>query len=304
LLLIQGLGAATLDNPRPDEPIDKPQGMGVYRTLADAAARAGMVVVRVDKGGCGDSEGDPARLDFEQELDGYRSALAALKARPDVDGDRVFAFGHSMGGIFAPILATETPLRGVVVYGTVLKTWLEYLAENTRRQVMLAGADPVAFDRMVRGIERFHHAMIVDGKAPSAIFAAEPELAPLKGDLAVEGDTMFGRNYTFFQQLSARNMAEFWTKAAPRTQVLALWGEAEYVSTREDHEWIAALVDRVAPGHGAFAVVTDSEHGFGRADTAADAMKLMHTPGATPEFNPEIVKVLLGWLKEKSAEGS
>lgn len=33
LLLIQGLSAATLDNPSPMDALDKPKGMGVYRTI-------------------------------------------------------------------------------------------------------------------------------------------------------------------------------------------------------------------------------------------------------------------------------
>ena len=134
LLILQGLGMATLDNPRPGEPVEKPVGTAVYRTIAAGAADAGFVALRVDKAGCGDSQGDAPALDFLGELDGYRAALKALKARPDVDPDRVFLFGHSMGGIFAPILAGETPVRGVAAYGSVFKTWFEYMLENRRRQ--------------------------------------------------------------------------------------------------------------------------------------------------------------------------
>jgi len=43
-----------------------------------------------------------------------------------VDQDNVFIVGHSMGGVFAPILAAEFPVKGIAVYGTVVKTWTEY----------------------------------------------------------------------------------------------------------------------------------------------------------------------------------
>jgi pimeloyl-ACP methyl ester carboxylesterase len=303
LLIVQGIGAATLDNPRPGEPVEAPTGMNVYRALADAAARAGFVALRVDKGGCGDSEGDAATLDFEQELDGYRAALAALRSRGDVDPERVFLFGHSMGGVFAPILAGETAVRGVIVYGTLVKTWAEYVAENSRRQAMLAGADPVAFDREARLMMRFHHALLVERKPIAEILAEIPEIEAVRDDLWIDGDMMYGRHYSFFPQLADRNLAEAWTNAAPRTRVLALWGAAEFVTAREDHEWIADMVNRVAEGHGEFRVVEDSDHGFHRFATPADADAAARDRSIPMEFNPAILEVVTGWVREDGGQG-
>ena len=96
---------------------------------------AGYVTMRVDKPGCGDSEGGPwPEIDFQAELDGYGQGLKALKAYSFVDPDKVFIFGHSMGGVMGPLLAAETKVKGVAVYGTVFRTWFEYQVENVRRQ--------------------------------------------------------------------------------------------------------------------------------------------------------------------------
>ncbi len=296
LLVIQGLGAASLDNPKPGEPIEKPTGMGVYRTIADALAARGFVVARVDKGGCGDSEGDPTKLDFNQELDGYRQALQALGSRPDVDRERIFIFGHSMGGVFGPMLAAETPVRGVAVYGTLVKTWLEYLAENHRRQALLAGTHPADLDRQARALEKFNHELLVDKKSPEEVVKEDSSLAALAGEFGLQGDQLFGRHYTFFQQLHDVNLPEFWAKSDG--QVLALWGEAEYVSGRDDHELIAAIVNAKHEGQGAFAVVKQSDHGFSLARSPAEAHEVssQSTPGAASRFNPEIIRVLDEWL--------
>jgi pimeloyl-ACP methyl ester carboxylesterase len=298
---------ATLDNPRPDEPVDEPRGMNVYRKIASDLAGRGFVVVRVDKSGCGDSEGDPDALDFDAELDGYRQVLALLKGRDDVDPARVFLFGHSMGGVFAPILAGETPIRGVAVYGTLVKSWLEYLLENERRQLILADADWPEIDRKLKLSERFHHAVLVQGKAPADVVAADPELAAAFADMNGQGRLMFGRPYTFFQKLQALNLPEQWAKA--HGDALALWGEAEIVSTREDHEWIAAIVqtrtgaDTQAAGHhvGSFAVVPNSTHGFDFATSArAAAGGDAPPPGHRAGFSPEILTMLAKWLESRS----
>ena len=144
LFLIQGIGLASIDNPV--------GGLSSYKTIVDEFTRHGFVTLRVDKPGCGDSEGGPAcDVDFDTELDGYRQALKMLKTRTDVDSDRIFVFGHSMGGVMAPLLAAEIPIRGIIVYGTITRTWTEYWLENLRRQLELSGANPSAIDRDLRG---------------------------------------------------------------------------------------------------------------------------------------------------------
>ncbi len=110
LFFIQGIGLYSIDNPVGP--------LGSHKIIVDDFARRGFVTLRVDKPGCGDSEGGPARdVDFDTELDGYRQALKMLKARGDVDTDRVFIFGHSMGGVMAPLLAAGVPtVQGVIVF--------------------------------------------------------------------------------------------------------------------------------------------------------------------------------------------
>jgi hypothetical protein len=298
LLILQGLGMATLDNPRPGDPIEKPVGTAVYRTIAASLADAGFVALRVDKAGCGDSQGDAGALDFVGELDGYRAALKALKARPDVDPDRVFLFGHSMGGVFAPILAGEVPVRGVAVYGTVFKTWIEYVLENGRRQHTLAGGDLAMLDGGVRIVERYLHELLVARRAPEAILRDIPEAATVRPAIGYDGDQIYGRHYTFFQQLYDVNIPLAWGRF--EADVLALWGEADAVSGRDDHEWIAAIVEARHPGRGSFRVIPRSSHGFDRADSPREALRAAMPGGKRGDFNPAILEVLKPWMIERA----
>jgi pimeloyl-ACP methyl ester carboxylesterase len=80
----------------------------------------GFVTYRVEKPGMGDSEGPPcAETGYLQELNGYRAGLADLRANPAVDPERIFLVGSSLGGFFAPIIANEIPVAGIVTYGTI-----------------------------------------------------------------------------------------------------------------------------------------------------------------------------------------
>ena len=112
VLLLPGGGCGSIDVPMTP---DLAQG-GLMRTMA---AR-GYVTMRVEKSGVGDSTGPACdTIGYFQELDGYRAALAALKRHPSVDAERVTLLGISLGGVFAPVLAHESRVGGIVVYGTL-----------------------------------------------------------------------------------------------------------------------------------------------------------------------------------------
>ena len=169
LFLIQGIGLFSIDNPSGGI-------LGSYKTIIDDFTRRGFVTLRVDKPGCGDSEGGPARdVDFDTELDGYRQALKMLKARSDVDADHVFIFGHSMGGVMAPLLGAEIPVRGIIVYGTITRTWTEYMLENIRRQMELADADPAVIDRDLRAEAALLTYLYAEKISPKTIADRYPE---------------------------------------------------------------------------------------------------------------------------------
>jgi len=112
VLLLPGGGCGSVDIPMAPDLAQS----GLMRTLA---AR-GYVTMRVEKSGVGDSTGPACdTIGYFQELDGYRAALTALERHPAVDAERVILLGISLGGVFAPVLANESSVRGIVVYGTL-----------------------------------------------------------------------------------------------------------------------------------------------------------------------------------------
>jgi uncharacterized protein len=111
VLLLQGGGCGSVDTPLA---ADLGQS-GLVRIIA----AQGVVTMRVEKSGLGDSQGPAcSEIGYTQELDGFRAALAALKRHPAVDPNRLYLLGISLGGVFAPTVAGENHVRGIVVYGT------------------------------------------------------------------------------------------------------------------------------------------------------------------------------------------
>ena len=112
VLLLQGGGCGSIDTPI-GPPIAQPG-------LMHAIGSQGFVTMRVEKSGVGDSQGEPCEsIGYLEELAGYRAALKALEAHPAVDRERVYLVGISLGGVFAPVLAAETHVAGISVWGTL-----------------------------------------------------------------------------------------------------------------------------------------------------------------------------------------
>lgn len=290
LFLIQGLGSFSIESIPPNPPI--------YSKFIEEFARRGYVTLRVDKPGQGDSEGGPTRdVDFETELDGYRQALRALVALDYVDKDNVLIFGHSMGGVMGPLIAVETPVRGIAAYGTVAKTWYEYLLENTRRQMALAGDSAAAIDDALRADVAIHHQVFIAGQTPEALAGAQPALRDRTMDIFQEGLYLSGRHFGFFRQLAARNLPKAWADFGGHA--LAIWGRADFVSTEADHALIAATVNRARPGFGTFLPLEGTGHGFDRATSPEESYRKPQGPG---EFNPAVLDALADWASRVTGQ--
>ncbi len=285
MVMIQGLGPSVMDTPL--------TGAGAYSKILYAFATEGWATVRVDKPGVGDSEGGPYdTVDFDTEMDIYRQAIAAAKKMLFVDPDKVFIFGHSMGGAFGPIVASETKIRGIAVAGTVAKTWTEYFQENTRRQELLAGRTPEQVDETLRNQAAAMACLLDLRMKPDEVIAKFPKLAAAVRDLT-PGGLMYGRPVDFWAQLSNYNYPAYWAKVD--ANVLAIWGACEFITTEEDHPLIAEVVNRARPGKGKYVRLENSDHGFKKTESMADSFRRW---GQAGEFNPNVVDALKAWTKE------
>jgi pimeloyl-ACP methyl ester carboxylesterase len=287
LFFIQGIGGYSIETA-----VGGPMG---YREILDAFARRGYVTFRVEKPGQGDSEGGPTLdVDFDTELGGYRQGLKALKSLDFVDADNILIFGHSMGGVWGPLLGAEGGVKGIAAYGTIARTWIEYILENTRRQEELAGEDPARIDLHLRQEAEIQSLLLLGDMTADEVVARHPGLRERLFEVWTDGRSLGGRSLEFFRQLASKNLAGAWGRFDGHA--LAIWGEADYVSGRSDHELIARLVNRSHPGHGRFLELAGSDHGFARAQSQAASFALARKGGA--EFNPALVGALLGWADE------
>jgi len=287
LFLIQGIGTFSTETPL--------MGVDAYREILRDFAKRGFVTLRVDKPGCGDSEGGPLRdVDFDTQLDGFRQALAALRADPAVDPNRILIFGHSMGGVWGPLLAAETPVRGIAVYGTLCTTWMEYLLDNTRRQSALEGRSPAAVDSLLQVEAQVTHYLYAEDLTPQRMAELHPELRSWVDSSMTQATYYSGCHYTFFQQLAKKNLAAAW-QAYPGS-VLSLYGRSDFLSNEADHARIARIVNQAHPGHAVFEPLDGIDHAFRAEPSQAESYSTWAQTGGA--FDPAVLNALRTWSEQ------
>ncbi|MEI7658861.1 MAG: alpha/beta fold hydrolase [Phycisphaerae bacterium] len=290
-MYVQGIICQTVDRPSSPDAVDT--------RIIHEMAKAGFVTMRVDKPGIGDSEGPPCHtIDFKTELEGYQAALKQLAAMPEVDSGRIFIFGHSMGGVMAPYMSAEVPVRGTIVYGTLVRTWFEYQLENVRRQSAL---DPSISEAditdAVLAEAKTSATVLVDKKTLGDAWARWPELRQPTQGIMLDENHMSTRSMSFFHQLQDLNLARAWERSTGA--VLAVYGEYDWVTSLKDHDMIAAIVNRRTPGAGASITMPKADHAFTTHASLEESVRAM----GGGEWDAELPPRMLAWIDSVDGPG-
>jgi uncharacterized protein len=140
VVMITGSGSQDRDQALPTLPGYRP-----FREIADALARNGIAVLRMDDQGFGESTGDAASATSADLADDIRAGLDYLRTRPDIDPRRLALVGHSEGGLIAPMIAaTDTSLAGIVLIAGPSRTGREIIAFQQRQAIEGSAGIPEA----------------------------------------------------------------------------------------------------------------------------------------------------------------
>src|SRR5699024_3313465 len=86
-----------------------------YKKLAAALVRDGWAVARIAKRGMPPSSGNGNAMVFNDQVADNLAIVEALRKNPHVNPKRIVVAGHSIGGLIAPKLASETKLAGLIL---------------------------------------------------------------------------------------------------------------------------------------------------------------------------------------------
>jgi len=283
ILYLQGLGTQSCElSSDPDEPL---------RKLLEGFSAAGLATLRVERSGMGDSEGPPfSTTNLFDDVAAYRAALHFLANHPLVG--KVILFGHSVGGMIAPLLAgEETNVHGIVVFGTSALRWVDCLVRSTRRQKLLAGMSGEELEAYVDAWAEMHEAVCRGGALPWQVFERLPHLQWLEGT-ACRGETMYGRHATFFQQLERMDLVALWKTV--RTKVLVMHGEFDWVCGVDEGRALAAAIAEIDSARVKFVELPAVGHDMRRHASLEES----YADPRRGQWDERMVQMMLEWVGE------
>lgn len=299
VFLIQGYGCGSVEGP-PTHP---------YHLLAKTLAEAGIGSYRIEKLGMGDSLTNTPCLktDFALEMEGFESAYQALIKDRGISPDRIIILGHSMGGIQAPLVAAKGPApRGVMVYGTALRNWQDYMQELFAMQGFLsAGADPAEAEQAAKAFRPLMQRVFNEDVSLKTIASENPNHeAMLRSAFDWDGDDLIlGRNLAYWRGVAAQDTVAAWRDT--KAPVLAVYGEADFAAIDErDHKRIVDVVNFYRPGTATYRFLPLTGHGFD-IQASRDAVRAANQavkPVTVAPYNPELTKMMAAWINELPAK--
>ena len=287
ILYVQGFDCSSIEWPLAEPNLN--------RELVYRLTRAGFVVMRSEKSGVGDSTGTPCRdVGFQDEVALFTSALRKLKSYDFVDSKNVFLFGHSAGGWVAPLVAAAEPVKGVVVYGTVVRPFEEYLIENRRRSRWLRSQPDLAqLEDEERQVAQLLHYVLVERMSVLDATAKHPELTATAKELFPRDNEhlLDLRSLQHFRELNDENVARVW--ASLDNPVLALIGEFDIRTLPMDAEYIAAIVNARHPGRASWQLLPKMDHGFALHESLKESV----AHEFVGPFGEQVVEQTVKWMQ-------
>jgi pimeloyl-ACP methyl ester carboxylesterase len=239
---------------------------------------SGYATLRMDKPGVSESEGDCAKADFQNEIEGWQAAFDSIGNYAFIDPNRVFVFGLSNGGGFSPLAARKHPVRGYISASSWGRTWFEHMLELERLRLTRAKKSPAEINSSIKTFTEFYNLYLMKGMTPGQVVAQHPEWRDLWYD---SPDGQYGRPAAFYQQLQSLNLGELWQGVD--SSVLVIRGTADTIMSHADSEAIAQSVNQAHPGHARYVEVEGMNHDFTVRGT----------------FYAPLVPLVLGWMTEQ-----
>ncbi len=277
------------------------------KQMIDGWVSAGYVVYRLEKPGVGDSDGAKKceTIGFEDEVNLYLQGLKQLKKYAYVDSSKVFLFGHAFGGITAPVLASKSNVKGIMVYGTVLKPWIEYLTTYFRNRSIYKGDDPLRTDDEMRKLMPVMVDWLMNGKSAREIAGNEAYknfLLKTDNPLRYQGSTFMGRHSSYFYEVQQKVMVQVWKNL--NVSVLSMHGELDInAPDAKDAQSIVEIVNNYHSGKGKFLEFPQTEQNFVTVPGLKEYVSMVKSEGFTTDymgknFNGEVLGASLKWMKE------
>lgn len=293
IYFVQGIGCFSMDNLPKNNP---------YYLLPEQLLEAGYQVFITEKAGMGDSKNSKhcSQMGFNEELAVFQTAYKKLLNYKGVTANNIIVFGHSLGGIIAPILANEFKPKGVIVFGTGIISWKDYLLKAHEEQSLMQGIDKTIVDAQMKTYRPFVNELFEN---PDRLenFLKDEQYKDELDYLGYEPKTgLFtaGRTLQYHRELSQWSLPKEWKKI--QCPVLSMYGESDLPALSDiDHKALVAIVNKAHPGKATYQFVPKTNHSMQEVGTMEEFVAMMNKPEyegfAASKFNHTMIQNIISW---------
>lgn len=227
IFIVQGLSCSSIE-------LLPSRKSNYTRLLETIVTKSNMIVMRVEKPGLGDSEGNCSQTDFKTELAGYEAALKQLKSLPYVDPEKILIYGNSMGSAIAPYLANKYQANGVIADGTFFRSWFEHMLEIERRIKQMQGLSESKINKQMNlAYIPLYYGMLIEKKSYQEIINESPNLTKYN----YHGKNhMYGRPMSYYHQFQDFDFSGEWQKLSVPVKIR--WGTNDWIMSEADNDMI------------------------------------------------------------------
>lgn len=194
-----------------------------HAVIADALARAGVGVLRLDDRGVDGSKGDALSATPAQRAGDIARAVDLLKLQPELDSARLGLLGHGEGAVVAALAAAQKPeLAFVAMLSPQGLPQRELLPLHARAAARALGADDARQDRALKASQRLI-SLVGTKIAPAALREAAVDAATAQWDQALAPNAIDAAVEPMIARLGSP-AALAWLDLDPRPAYVALRG--------------------------------------------------------------------------------
>ncbi len=290
---LQGYTCSTVETFRDWNPMKK---------LIQDWVNAGFAVYRVEKPGVGDSKSKThcSAIGFSEELQAFKEGYKDLLNQQTIDSSNIFMFGHSMGGVIAPLLNEFKSPRGIMVYGTVGKNWYDYMVDLYTIQPKHFGTSDAQIKEDNEVNLKFNEDFLLK-KMQGEELLKNQDYATFFNENDLRRNQYIGRHFKFWQSLADIDIPTTWAKVD--TNVLAMYGEFDIQAINPDGTKVIAEIVNENRGQGTFKVIPKADHGFVNFDSMQQNAETLgngtYGQHAQNNFSTSLSQETIKWIKSK-----
>jgi dienelactone hydrolase len=295
IYFLQGYTCGSVETVSDDNPMKK---------LFNDWLNAGFAIYRIEKPGVGDSKSKKHcyQINFDEELKAFNEGYKNLIQQENIDANNIFMFGHSMGGVIAPLLNEIQSPQGIMVYGTVGKNWYDYMVDLYTIQPKHFGVSDseikedskinLSFNKDLL-INKLSGPEILKNKTYAEFFSAN--------ESNLRQNQYIGRHFKFWQNLADINIPKTWSNV--KTNVLAMHGEFDIQAINPKGAKKIAEIVTENGGNGDFMLIKKADHGFVNFNSMRQNVQTLgngtYMNHARNNYSSELGIESINWIKSK-----